>query len=216
MAHSAALYSSLSIQISLIFIFFITSSTLLPVFPLSVTPFYHYLSTFLSFFAPFTLSHTHSHSSLSPSALPHLRYDAVFAALRDCYEAYAVYTFIALLIAILEDGKGLPQLLNKVSELIVCAYCVCLQCVVGGVCAHCVWLLCALIVCGVWYEVHMLTTCGYCVWCVVTTCQRIMRMQVMGSMTIRNAQHLKCAHCTHPAIFLLCNHLTISEHSITS
>jgi Organic solute transporter Ostalpha len=53
--------------------------------------------------------------SLSPSAL--IRYDAVFAALRDCYEAYAVYTFIALLIAILEDGKGLPQLLNKVRLL---------------------------------------------------------------------------------------------------
>jgi hypothetical protein len=47
----------------------------------------------------------------------------VFAALRDCYEAYAVYTFIALLIAILEDGKGLPQLLNKVSGAVECGYC---------------------------------------------------------------------------------------------
>lgn len=29
------------------------------------------------------------------------------AAVRDCYEAYAIYTFIGLLIAIIEDGRGL-------------------------------------------------------------------------------------------------------------
>jgi Organic solute transporter Ostalpha len=58
-----------------------------------------------------------------PLPSPSPRYDAVFAALRDCYEAYAVYTFIALLIAILEDGKGLPQLLNKVSGAVECGYC---------------------------------------------------------------------------------------------
>lgn len=40
----------------------------------------------------------------------------MFASVRDCYEAYAVYTFIALLIAILEDGQGLQELLNKVSD----------------------------------------------------------------------------------------------------
>ena len=44
-----------------------------------------------------------------------LSYDAVFAAVRDCYEAYAVYTFIALLIAILVDGQGLSHLIDKVS-----------------------------------------------------------------------------------------------------
>jgi hypothetical protein len=33
--------------------------------------------------------------------------EAFLGAVRDCYEAYAVYTFIALLIAILEDGRGL-------------------------------------------------------------------------------------------------------------
>ena len=38
----------------------------------------------------------------------------MFSAIRDCYEAYAVYTFIALLIAIMEDGQGLPELLSKV------------------------------------------------------------------------------------------------------
>jgi hypothetical protein len=29
------------------------------------------------------------------------------AAVRDCYEAYAIYTFIGLLIAVIEDGRGL-------------------------------------------------------------------------------------------------------------
>ena len=53
----------------------------------------------------------------SPPPCDPLRYDAVFAAVRDCYEAYAVYTFIALLIAILEDGQGLQELLNKVSHI---------------------------------------------------------------------------------------------------
>ena len=33
--------------------------------------------------------------------------EVYLSTLRDCYEAYAVYTFIALLIAIIEDGKGL-------------------------------------------------------------------------------------------------------------
>ena len=54
--------------------------------------------------------------------LASLRYDAVFAAIRDCYEAYAVYTFIALLIAILVDGQGLPHLINKVSFVYYCSY----------------------------------------------------------------------------------------------
>lgn len=38
---------------------------------------------------------------------------------RDCYEAYAVYTFIALLIAIIEDGKGLSGLLNVITWHII-------------------------------------------------------------------------------------------------
>jgi len=33
-------------------------------------------------------------------------YAEIFGGMRDCYEAYAVYTFIAMLIAILEDGRG--------------------------------------------------------------------------------------------------------------
>lgn len=33
--------------------------------------------------------------------------ESYLAALRDIYEAYAVYTFIGLLIAVLEDGRGL-------------------------------------------------------------------------------------------------------------
>ena len=51
--------------------------------------------------------------------------------MRDCYEAYAVYTFIALLIAILVDGQGLPHLITKVlyrslkqlTKLFVCMQC---------------------------------------------------------------------------------------------
>lgn len=43
------------------------------------------------------------------------KFEAIFSALRDCYEAYAVYTFIALLIAIMEDGQGLPFLLQKLT-----------------------------------------------------------------------------------------------------
>ena len=35
------------------------------------------------------------------------RLEAVLGAVRDCYEAYAIYTFIALLIAVIEDGRGL-------------------------------------------------------------------------------------------------------------
>ncbi len=46
-------------------------------------------------------------------------YEHIFGALRDCYEAYAIYTFIALLIAILEDGAGLPMLLQKLTQQVV-------------------------------------------------------------------------------------------------
>jgi hypothetical protein len=47
------------------------------------------------------------------------KFESIFGALRDCYEAYAVYTFIALLIAILEDGRGLQHLLTTLTEHIV-------------------------------------------------------------------------------------------------
>ena len=47
------------------------------------------------------------------------KFEAIFSALRDCYEAYAVYTFIALLIAIMEDGQGLPFLLQKLTVHVV-------------------------------------------------------------------------------------------------
>lgn len=43
-------------------------------------------------------------------------FEAIFGAVRDCYEAYAVYTFIGLLIAILEDGKGLPELIKGLAH----------------------------------------------------------------------------------------------------
>jgi hypothetical protein len=39
-----------------------------------------------------------------------------FGTIRDVYEAYAVYTFIALLIAILEEGKGNDELVNKLAR----------------------------------------------------------------------------------------------------
>lgn len=41
------------------------------------------------------------------------------AAFRDVYEAYAVYTFIALLIAILLDGKRLQDLINRLADRVV-------------------------------------------------------------------------------------------------
>jgi hypothetical protein len=47
------------------------------------------------------------------------QFEIIFAAIRDCYEAYAVYTFIALLIAVLEDGKGLPALLQMLTRHVV-------------------------------------------------------------------------------------------------
>lgn len=37
-------------------------------------------------------------------------------AVRDCYEAYAIYTFVALLVAVMEDGKGLSALVERLSE----------------------------------------------------------------------------------------------------
>lgn len=42
-----------------------------------------------------------------------------FAAIRDFYEAYAIYTFIALLIAVLEDGKGLTELLKMLTKHVI-------------------------------------------------------------------------------------------------
>lgn len=47
------------------------------------------------------------------------KFEAIFGALRDCYEAYAVYTFIALLIAILEDGRGLADLLSTLTKHVI-------------------------------------------------------------------------------------------------
>jgi len=43
-------------------------------------------------------------------------YAEVFGGLRDCYEAYAVYTFIAMLIAILEDGQGPRVFLRTLTQ----------------------------------------------------------------------------------------------------
>ena len=40
----------------------------------------------------------------------------VFDSLRDCYEAYVVYTFLYLLITILEDGKGHEYLINRIKN----------------------------------------------------------------------------------------------------
>ncbi len=41
-----------------------------------------------------------------------------FATLRDCFEAYVVYTFVGFLIAILTDGMTFNQLLRKLSKLV--------------------------------------------------------------------------------------------------
>lgn len=45
--------------------------------------------------------------------------EMVLGAIRDFYEAYAVYTFIALLIAVIEDGKGLQGMIKLLIEQIV-------------------------------------------------------------------------------------------------
>lgn len=45
--------------------------------------------------------------------------EAFLGATRDCYEAYVVYTFIAFLIAILEDGKGLSELLRRLTKHVI-------------------------------------------------------------------------------------------------
>ncbi len=52
-------------------------------------------------------------------------YAAYFGSIRDFYEAYAIYTFIALLIAIVEDGKGMTLLLTNLTHRLIderCAY----------------------------------------------------------------------------------------------
>jgi hypothetical protein len=45
--------------------------------------------------------------------------EPVLGAIRDVYEAYVIYTFIALLIAILVDGKGLQELVNRLGETVL-------------------------------------------------------------------------------------------------
>eukprot|EP01035_Chromulina_nebulosa_P027966 gene27966-36849_t len=40
----------------------------------------------------------------------------IFGFLRDAYEAYAVYTFFGLLIAVLEDGKGYEHLIETLAQ----------------------------------------------------------------------------------------------------
>eukprot|EP00606_Chrysophyceae_sp_TOSAG23-5_P000866 GSChrysophyteH2.ASY1.ANO1.1420.1 assembled CDS len=43
----------------------------------------------------------------------------VFGTIRDFYEAYAIYTFIALLIAIVEDGKGMSVLIANLTQRLI-------------------------------------------------------------------------------------------------
>lgn len=47
------------------------------------------------------------------------KFEHLFGSFRDCYEAYAVYTFIAFLIAVLDDGQGLSVLINKLANHVV-------------------------------------------------------------------------------------------------
>ncbi len=44
------------------------------------------------------------------------KFEQFFSAIRDCYEAYAVYTFIAILCAILEEGRGFAGLIEKLTK----------------------------------------------------------------------------------------------------
>lgn len=52
-------------------------------------------------------------SMMQPNLEPHL------GAIRDCYEAYVVYTFVAMLVAILGDGKSLDDVEIQIAERIV-------------------------------------------------------------------------------------------------
>lgn len=47
------------------------------------------------------------------------KFEPFFGAFRDCYEAYAIYTFIAMLIAIIEDGRGLSGMISLLAERVV-------------------------------------------------------------------------------------------------
>lgn len=42
-----------------------------------------------------------------------------FGIVRDAYEAYAVYTFIGLLIAVLAEGKGLPHVVERIKHHVI-------------------------------------------------------------------------------------------------
>lgn len=48
---------------------------------------------------------------------PH--WEPLLGAIRDLYEAYAIYTFIALLIAIIEDGRGLTGMINQLAQRVI-------------------------------------------------------------------------------------------------
>jgi hypothetical protein len=45
--------------------------------------------------------------------------ETFFATVRDFYEAYAIYTFYAFLIAVLEDEKGPKELIEKLAEQLI-------------------------------------------------------------------------------------------------
>ena len=47
------------------------------------------------------------------------KFEPFFGAFRDCYEAYAIYTFVALLIAIIEDGRGLSGMVALLAKRVV-------------------------------------------------------------------------------------------------
>lgn len=44
------------------------------------------------------------------------KWEMFFGFVRDAYEAYVVYTFIGLLIAVLEDGKGHEYLIDLLAD----------------------------------------------------------------------------------------------------
>ena len=45
--------------------------------------------------------------------------EGVLSAIRDIYEAYVVYTFIAFLIAILQDGEDVSSFLDRLTARVV-------------------------------------------------------------------------------------------------
>jgi hypothetical protein len=82
----------------------------------------HFTFSFTNFLRTHTHTHTHTrtrtHSHFYTYTYSHTPRNThrYFSTIRDFYEAYVIYTFIALLIAIAEDGNGMTALLTTLTQ----------------------------------------------------------------------------------------------------